>query len=150
NIIEVRTADGALAVFTYDSDSAEPCARHNLLAVELVSAHVGLAASRRVHSAAFGPPYQLPVKVVDETGATTTMEYDTRYCLTSVRMPAATLADGTLQQGVLRFEWNGRGQPTAIVSAEGLRTEITYHTTGPFEGFVHRVIEDPGGIARTT
>ncbi|MBW4027844.1 MAG: hypothetical protein HIU93_10615 [Acidobacteria bacterium] len=148
--------DGLRSAFFYDSANANPCARHNLLRVELAAPMSGIFPSRVLFQAKYEPRFQLPTLTTDEIGAETRFSYDFDVNptgtgrLTRIQLPAVVGADGVPQQSNLVFEHNNQGQLTATVKAEGGRTELTYKSGGIHDGFLSEVTSDPSGAALVT
>lgn len=152
NLLELRASDGQRTVYSYDHANPDPRARHNLLKVERVAALPGIVPSRTVLSCVYEPRYQLPLRRIDEGGATTKFSYDFDISpsgasgrLVRIDYPTTIDADGTPQSAAQLFEHNGHGQITAMVSAEGHRTEYRYAASGPATGRLEQVIADPLG-----
>jgi RHS repeat-associated protein len=160
NVTELMDPGGGRTRFTYDSANPDPCARGNLLKVELVAALPYTAPSRTVFTAAYEPVFQLPVEVRDEGQAVTGFRYDldaggpaATGRLTAVERPAVTPTGGAPQPGTVAVETDERGQVTAIVSPGGVRHEVAYWAAGPAggdgrEGLVRQVRLDAGGQDR--
>jgi RHS repeat-associated protein len=156
NQTAVASADGGRVRNGYDVDSADPCARGNLLRVELFAAPTAPAPSRAIWRAEYEPSYQLLRESHTENGARTRYEYDfdtgapgATGKLTRVVYPPATLPDGSVQTAERRYEHNARGQVTAELSPEGVRTELRYVAAGANRGRVEEVVLDAGGAAIT-
>jgi RHS repeat-associated protein len=150
NVTEAVGPDGLRTIFTFDSTNSDPCARRNLLRVELASPFSGIVASRVLFEARYDPLYQLPIQAKDEVGAETKFVYDfdvspfgTSGRLLHVHLPAVVRVDGAPQQSVLTFEHNAQGQLTAAISAEGGRTELGYFFGGIRDSFLSTIKIDP-------
>jgi YD repeat-containing protein len=157
NTTEEVGPDGLRHAFTYDVANADPCARRNPLRTELRTALPDLAQSRILVRLEYEPRYQLPVSMTDEANRETRMIYDLDLGVPSatgrlqrVELPSVTIPDGTTQQSKVRYEFNARGQVTATVSPEGVRSEQHYVVGGPHDGFLARIVEDPSGNALAT
>ncbi len=157
NVVESVGPDGLRMVSTYDSANPDPCARRNLLRQELAAPVPGVVGSRTLYEARYEARYQLPTEVFQEGLGKTRLRYDFDTApagatgrLARVELPAATLADGTVQPSVLTFEHNPVGQPVAIVSAEGRRVELRYLSGGLTDKFLAASVEDPAGSALTS
>lgn len=150
NVTKTVGPDGLRKFFTYDSTNTNPCARHNLLRVEIAAPLSGMVASRVLYQGQYEPRYQLATKTKDEIGAETRFFYDfdvnpigATGRLAQIQLPAVVGADGVPQQSNLLFEHNAHGQLTATVKPEGGRTELTYISGGVHDGFLSRITEDP-------
>ena len=157
NRTEAVGPDGLRQITTYDAANPDPCARRNLLRIELAAALPGLAPSRTLLRAQYDPRYQQPVRLIDEAGQQTRLVYDFDAGLPAatgrvmrVELPPATLADGSLQHAVTHLEHNTCGQVTVIVSPEGSRTLMEYVAGGIHDGLLRRVIEDQSVSALIT
>ena len=120
NVTEQVGPDGLHHVLTYDSANTDPCARRNLLKVEIAAPLADITPSRVVFTAQYEPRFQLVTRTEDESGAVTRHRYDfdtTPVGATGrrigVELPAVVLADGTSQQSVLAFEHDTHGRLTA-------------------------------------
>ncbi len=144
--------DGGLTLYKYDFDNPNPCARGNLLRVELLAPPTFQAASRVVFEAIYDPVYQLPFQIRDEDKRLTKLTYDFDVSpgpnatgrLHRIDLPDATLPDSSIQTASYAVETNPRGQVTAVVTPEGTRHETSYVQTGPTAGLVDRVLLDAG------
>ena len=150
NVTQTVGPDGARRLFTYDSANPDPCARRNLLRVELAASLSGLVSSRIVYQAQYDPQFQLATKTKDEIGVETRFLYDfdinpvgATGRLARIQLPAVVGADGAPQQSNVLFEHNARGQPTATVKPEGGRTELAYFSGGLLDGFISEITADP-------
>jgi RHS repeat-associated protein len=157
NLIEAVGPDGLRTIYTFDSSNPDPCARHNLLQVQLAAALPGSVPSRIVFEAQYDPRFQLPIRTKNESGAATQFAYDFDVTpfgssgrLRQVELPAVTGADGLTQQSVLTFEHNPQGQVTAATTGEGCRTEFRYLSGGMIDGFLSTVGLDPSGANLVT
>ena len=157
NMTESVAPDGLRTIFTFDSANPNPCARRNLLRVELASPFSGILPSRILYRAQYDPRFQLPTLMTDEIGAETRFSYDFDVTpfgssgrLRQVELPAVTGADGLTQQSVLTFEHNPQGQVTAATTAEGCRTEFRYLAGGMIDGLLSTVALDPSGANLVT
>jgi RHS repeat-associated protein len=157
NITSTVGADGLRTIFTFDSGNADPCARRNLLRVEVVSPLPLIHPSRIVFQAQYDPRYQLMIESKDESNAETLYKYDFDIApsaatgrLVQLRYPQVTLPDGSLQQSTRLYEHNAAGQVVAAVTAEGVRTAFTYHGAGTRAGLLATVVVDPGGAHLVT
>jgi RHS repeat-associated protein len=147
--------DGARTQVTYDSTNPDPCARGNLLKVELFAPSQFVTTSRVVFEATYGA-FQLPREAVDERGSKTRMIYDFDVSpgpsatgrLARVEFPEVQLPDGTPQPATIEVETNLRGQITAMIDAEGTRDEIEYGTSGLTKGFVKKIVHDASGVGQ--
>ena len=149
NVTKTVGPDGLRKFFTYDSTNTDPCARRNLLRVELAAPLSGIVPSRVLYQGQYEPRYQLATKTKDEIGAETRFFYDFDVNpagtgrLTRIQLPAVVGADGVPQQSNLLFEHNAHGQLTATVKPEGGRTELTYFSGGDHDGFLSEITQDP-------
>ena len=157
NRTEAVGPDGLRQITTYDAANPDPCARRNLLRIELAAALPGLAASRTLLRAQYDPRYQQPIRLIDEAGQQTRFVYDFDEGIATatgrvvrVELPSVSLTDGSLQTSVARVEHNIRGQVTATVSPEGSRTVFDYIAGGIHDGRLERVTEDQTGDALST
>lgn len=149
----VRYPDGMEEHRTFLDADTDPRMRGRMVRRE-VRARTGFPApSRILWRGTFEPTFQLPRTVSDEAGNTTTYRYDldsgnpgATGRLETIKHPDATLPDGTVQHSTLAFESNARGQITAIVTAEGMRTEWRYGTVGVDRGLLTEVHRDVGGL----
>ncbi|WP_413452545.1 RHS repeat-associated core domain-containing protein [Georgenia phoenicis] len=149
----VRLPDGQEEHRTYLHDDADPRAR-GLLVRREVRARPGFPAPSRVMwRGTYEPVFQLPRTVTDEGGHTTTYRYDLDGAdpaasgrLTRIELPDATLPDGSTQTSALRLEWDARGRLVALVTAEGMRTELGYAATGDGRGLLSEVRHDAAGL----
>lgn len=152
NITEAVAPDGVRTVFTFDASNPDPCARRNLLRVELVSPFPDIVASRVVFQARYDAQYQLIVETTDEAVARTRYQYDFDLApvgatgrLTQIQLAPVVLPDGTPQASVLSYEHNAQGQLTVAMTAEGVRTQLTYISAGAQKGLLATLAVDPGG-----
>lgn len=150
NVTKTVGPDGLRKFYTYDSTNADPCARRNLLRVELAAPLSGSVPSRVLYQAQYDPRFQLATKTKDEIGAETRFIYDfdinpvgATGRLSRTELPAVVGADGVAQQSNLLFEHNTRGQLTATIKPEGGRTELTYLSGGAQDGFLAETTLDP-------
>ena len=149
----VEHADGNRSELTYDAANADPCARGNLLRIELFPSAAFPVPSRVVWRGRYEPSFQLLREGIVEGGHATGYEYDFDVApgpsatgkLVRIRYPAATLPDGSVQVAERRFEHNARGQVTAEVSPAGVRRELTYFGAGPHAGRLEAVADDATG-----
>ena len=155
NLTETVDPEGLRRIFTYDSTNVDPCARRNLLRVELAAPLSGIVPSRVLYRAKYEPRYQLAIRTKDEIGAKTRFLYDLDINpvgatgrLARIQLPTVVGAGGVPQQSNLFFEHNAHGQLTATVKPEGGRTELTYISGGVQDGFLSKITEDPatGGL----
>jgi hypothetical protein len=153
NLTESVEPDGRRTVYTYDHLSPDPCARRNLLKVELFPDLLG-PASRVVMRAFHDPRHQLVTRVLDEDGEETRAFYDfdtgvaaATGRLERVRAPATTLPGGAVQQSEARLETNSQGDVLATVAPGGTRTEYERFAAGSKAGFLQRIVEDATGAA---
>jgi RHS repeat-associated protein len=151
NVTETVGPDGLRTVFTYDFKNADPCARRNLLRVELAAPLSEILPSRVVYQGQYEPRFQLATRSIDEIGAETRFFYDfdvnpagATGRLARIQLPAVVGVDGVPQQSILQFEHNAHGQLTATIKAEGGRTELTYISGGVRDGFLSQVTQEPG------
>lgn len=156
NVTIAVDPDGVRQVMTYDAANLDPCARRNLLRIDL-AAPTPTGPSRTLFRAQYDPQFQLPTRVFDEAGEVTRFLYDFDGAAPSptgrlqrTELPPVTLPDGTAQQSIIGMEHDARGQVTAIVAADGTRTEYEYVAGGVHDGFLRRVTEDSAGLRRTT
>ena len=75
-MIESVAPDGSRQLMSYDASNPEPCARRNLLKVEIAAAPANVEPSRILQQVQYDPQYQLPVRVTDEAGEVTHYRYD--------------------------------------------------------------------------
>jgi RHS repeat-associated protein len=157
NITSTVDPDGLRTIFTFDSGNADPCARRNLQRVEVVSPLPLINPSRIVFQAQYDPRYQLMIESKDESNAETLYKYDFDIApfgatgrLKELRHPQVTLPDGSLQQSTVLYEHNSQGQVTAVVTAEGVRTELTHFLAGTRAGLLATIAVDPGGANLVT
>lgn len=150
NITATTGPDGLRKFFTYDTANADPCARHNLVRVELASPLSGIVASRVLYEGQYEPRYQLLTRMLDEMRAETRFVYDfdanpvaATGRLARIHLPAVVGVDGVSQQSDLLFEHNVHGQLTATVKPEGGRTEFAYISGGLHDGFLAEITQDP-------
>jgi len=150
NVKEIVGPDGLRKIFTYDSTNPDPCARRNLLRLELAAPLSGIVPSRVLYQAQYEPRYQLAIRTEDEIGAKIRYFYDfdvnpvgSTGRLSQIQLPAVVGADGAPQQSNLFFEHNAHGQLTATVKPEGGRTELTYISGGVHDGFLSDITEEP-------
>ena len=61
--------------------------------------------------------------------------------------PDATLPDGTVQQATTRFEYNARGQMTAMILPDGTRNELNYGIAGAAQGRLVEELHDVANLA---
>lgn len=148
NVTAVTGPDGLRKFFTYDTGNADPCARRNLLRIELAAPLSGIVTSRVLYQGQYEPLYQLVTRTEEENGAQTRFFYDLDVNpasatgrLTRVELPGVVDADGAPQQSIMVFEHNAQGQLTASVRPEGGRTELTYISGGLHDGFLTQLTE---------
>ncbi|MDH6291872.1 HYD1 signature containing ADP-ribosyltransferase family protein [Rhodococcus opacus] len=157
NITKAVAPDGQRQVMKYDDSNPDPCARRNLLRVDIAAGLPGLAVSRTLRQTRYDPRYQLPIHTTDEAGKVTRYVYDfndgvpnATGRLTRVELPPVARPGGS-QHSIIHFEHNSRGQVTAVVSPEGSRGVMEYITSGGFDdGMLDRTIGDATGAALTT
>jgi RHS repeat-associated protein len=138
NVIKEVGPDGSQTVYTFDSQNPDPCARGNLLKVELFAPLPFVTTSRVVLEATYDPLYQLPLEMVAENHSITRFIYDFDIAPgpdatgkpVRILWPDVTLPDGSSQEATTEIEANSRGQVTALVSPEGSRHEFRYLSTG--------------------
>lgn len=156
NLIRSIRPDGSEERHVFDDGHADPRMRGCRLRSELIAASGFPVPSRIVARTDYDPRYQLPVRQIDEAGATTRMRYDFDLTpgsptnsgkLMELLPPDATLPDGTIQSARTRFEYNARGQITATVLADGTRNELDYGTVGVELGRLIREVGDAAGLA---
>ena len=142
----------------FDEDNADPRMRGLLLRRELTAATARPAAGRIVWRGSYDAARLLLKEERDEAGAITRHEYDFDLTpgapgntgkLKRIVHPDATLPDGTVQTAETTFEHDARGLVTAIVDPNGVRTELTYGTTGAEAGRIASRTADVYGIAAT-
>jgi YD repeat-containing protein len=142
NLTRIVQPDGGQEVRTYDDASPDPRMRGRLLR-RVVRARSGyLATDRVVWRGTYEPRYQLLTSEIDESGGETRYRYDFDAApgpgatgkLVEIEHPTARLPGGALQPAVTRFEANGRGQVTTMVTPRGSRHEIEYGVAGPERG----------------
>ncbi|WP_433202279.1 DUF6531 domain-containing protein [Dactylosporangium sp. CS-047395] len=157
NTVEAVGPSGIRMLRTYDTGNPDPCARGNLLRVEIAAPVTGIVPSRTLFAAKYEPRYQLPTEVSTEGQGTTRLRYDFDVApaggtgrLARVELPAATLDDGTIQPSVLTIEHNPAGQPVAATSAAGRRVAMEYLSGGRTGGCIHRTVTDPDTAALAT
>jgi RHS repeat-associated protein len=129
--------------------------RGNLLQKELTAASGFPSPSRITWRGRYETTYQLLKEEKNETGATTEYKYDFDITpanpansgkLIEIIQPDATLPDGTVQTAKTVYEYNAKGQPTAVVLADGTRNEIEYGTTGNEKSRVVKQTSDAGSL----
>ena len=157
NLTEMIAPDGLRQLMTFDATNPDPCARRNLLRVEIAAPLTNLVPSRVVQRTEYDPRYQLPIRARDEAGQETRYVYDfdtgiaaATGALVRVEEPTVALSDGTAQQSVTDVESNTRGQVTAVIAPEGCRTTFAYLTGGLRDGMIATVTSDQLGDALTT
>lgn len=156
NVTESVDPDGVRQVLTYDAANSDPCARRNLLRID-IAAPVAGGPSRMLLHAKFDTHFQLPLRVFDEGGHVTRFVYDfdigdpgATGRPVRIEFAPVTLADGSAQQSVVHMEHNARGQMTALTDPNGVRTEYEFVSGGIHDGFLRRVIRDAAAIRHTT
>lgn len=156
NLLETVRPDGGREVLTYDSTSADPRARGNLLRRELRPSPLAPAPSRVVARYRYDAALQLLVEQVDEHGARTHFRYDTELApgdpastgrLMRIDLPDATLPDGTVQQARVALTYLGNGQVESMTDPTGSRTLLEYGTGARDGGRVVRRTSDTDGLA---
>ena len=157
NLVEEIAPDAGRTLYRFDTANADSRARRNLLQVERAAPLPFLQPSRILERTEYDPVFQLPVRQFDEENRATLFVYDfdvgapnSTGRLVRRERPKSTLADGTTQQSIVRFEHNSRGQLTAMVAAGGARCELDYYGPGLDEGRLMRLREDVAGIAAST
>ena len=157
NLTEMIAPDGLRQLMTFDATNSDPCARRNLLRVEMAAPLANLVPSRVLQRTEYDPTYQLPVAATGEAGEVTRYVYDfdlgipnASGLLSRVEFPKVTLPDGSSQQSITHFEHNARGQVTAVVSPGGSRTTTEYMSGGFRDGLPARIIGDALAAALTT
>jgi YD repeat-containing protein len=155
NQIVVTRPDGSQELSTYDAANADPRMRGKMLKREVTSASGFPAPSRILWTGTYEPTFQLLVEEKGERGDVTKYRFDfdlspgnpaNSGCLRETIHPVATLPDGTKQQAVTGYEWNTKGQLTARVCPDGVRTELFYGAAGPDKSRLVRVVVDVGGL----
>ena len=149
----VRYPDGMEEHRTYSDADPDPRMRGRLTRRE-VRARTGFPSPSRVMwRGTYEPTFQLPRTVTDEAGNTTVYNYDLDTVnpaatgrLERIELPDATLPNGMVQTSVVTFESNARGQVTAVVSAEGMRTEMRYGGAGDDRALLTEVRHDADGM----
>jgi RHS repeat-associated protein len=155
NVTTIRWPDGGEDLRVYDNGNADPRLRGTLLRRELRARSGFPSPSRIVWRGTYEPTYQLLRSEISETGNETRYRYDfdispgpgTTGNLREIIHPTTTLPDGTSQTAVTKFETNGRGQVTAVISPLGIRNELEYFNAGPEKGFLELRRNDAGGAA---
>ena len=131
--------DGSQEINTYDFSNPDPCMRGNLLQKEVTAAAGFPSPGRIIWRASYEPMYQLMTEETDETGTVVKYKYDFNLNpgapgnsgkLRQIIYPDATLPDGTSQRAIKQFEYNNKGQFTALLEADGVRHEMVYGTAG--------------------
>ncbi|MET0102603.1 MAG: DUF6531 domain-containing protein [Sedimenticola sp.] len=155
NRVRLVHPDGREELHTYAHTSADPRMRGRLLKKELTAASGFPSPSRIVYRANYESRFQLVTEETGESGAKTVMKYDFDLTpaapnnsgkLKEVRLPDATLPDGTPQQAKTVFEHNARGQTTAIVLPDGVRHELRYGSAGNDAGRLVEQERDVTGL----
>ena len=155
NLSKTTKPDGSEEIKIFDFANPDPRMRGKLLQREITSASGFPAPSRIVWKGKYEPAYQLLIEERNETGAITTYKFDFNITpaalnnsgkLIEIIQPDATLPDGTVQNAKTIFEYNGKGQITALVLPDGTRNEITYGTTGEEKSRPVNQFFDAGGL----
>ncbi len=156
NVTETVDPEGVRHVLTYDAANPDPCARLNLLRVELAAPIAG-GPTRTLLRAQYDPKYQLPKRIIDESGQETLFEYDfdngvpnANGRLERIKLPPVTLPDASVQQSSVSVEYSPQGRLLATVDADGTRTVYDYLAGGPHDGFLGKTLEDALGLRVTT
>jgi RHS repeat-associated protein len=131
-----QAPDGSRTLQVFDHTSANPLVRGTLLRRELTAAAGFPVPSRIVRRAEYEGRYGLVRREIAENGAVTRYRYDFDLApdpsntgkLVRIEYPVATLHDGTAQPGAVQFEYDARGQVTAVTGPTGIRHEIEYGT----------------------
>lgn len=155
NITTIRWPDGGEELRVYDSGNSNPRLRGALLRRELRARTGFPSPSRIVWRGTYEPTYQLLQSEISETGDETRYRYDFDLApdpgatgnLREIIHPTTTLPDGTTQTAITRFETDGRGQVTAVISPTGIRNEQEYFNAGPEKGFLRLRRNDAAGEA---
>lgn len=156
-LAELTRPDGSSTRYTRDDGNSDPRMRGLVTRVEELPAAGFPVPSRVVWQGAYDPDFQRLIRETDETGRVTTYVHDFDVApgpsnsgkLMELRRPAATLPDGTLQSSGTKYEYAANGLVTAVVNADGVRTEFTYGA-GRDGGRVVQQLVDPPGLAIAT
>ena len=137
-----RAPDGSRSLQVFDHANANPLLRGTLLRRELAAAAGFPGPSRIIRRAEYEGRYGLVRREVAENGAVTRYRYDfdltpdpsNTGTLMRIELPDATLLDGTTQQAAVEFEYDTRGQVTAVTGPAGSRMEVEYGAAGDDRG----------------
>jgi len=155
NLAKTTQPDGSEEINIFDFANPDPRMRGKLLRKELTSASGFPSPSRIVWRGKYEPSYQLLIEEKNETGAATTYKYDFNISpaaltntgkLIELVQPDATLPDGTVQTAKATFEYNGKGQPTASISPDGVKNELKYGAAGNEKSRLIKQVFDVGGM----
>jgi len=137
--------------YTYDNNHNDPRMRGNLLKIETKPSPTVPVMSRVLMEADYDTNFQQVTRITNEDGATTRYKYDfdlspssnNQGNLMEIRWPDCTLPDGTIQQSKTSFEYNNKGQMTAVITSKGIRHEFEYITLNSFKkSFLHLIRKD--------
>ena len=154
--LKKETGPTLITHFVYDHEHEDPCTRGNLRKVTLESRVI--PDERAIFQAWYDPINQLPLEIRDENDRRTLFKYVSGVggtgLLQSVELPKVTLPDGVgTQPRIIQFETNSRGQVTATISPEGIRSEIHYFPKDQqqplpaiLEGFIKSLVQDVEGV----
>ncbi|WP_312397080.1 DUF6531 domain-containing protein, partial [Kocuria sp.] len=147
NCTAITAPDGARHRMVFDSENPNPCARRNLLRVELGAALPGLASSRTVRVSQYEPRFQLVTSSTTESGAVRRWFYDldgpnpaASGRLERIEQPGLTSADGAVDLSVTHLEHDGRGRLVSLQPPGGGRITFEYASTGPDNGRLIRMV----------
>ncbi len=155
NLSVLTKPDGGQIINTYDFDNSNPRMRGNLLQKEMRAAAGFPSPSRIIWRAKYEPVYQLMVEEKNETGSTTQYKYDFNINpvdpansgrLSEVHYPGVTLPDGTVQNSIVRYEHNSKGQRTAVVQPDGTRYEMHYGNSADNNNRLVKKVFDVTGL----
>jgi len=147
--------DGSEEINTFDFANPDPRMRNSLVKKEITSAWDFLSPSRIIWTGKYEPAYQQITEEKNETRAITIYKYDfdiTPSALTNtgklieIIQPDCTLPDDAIQQAKTTFEYNAKGQLTAIVHPDGTRNELKYGIAGDEKSRLVKQIFNAGGL----
>jgi RHS repeat-associated protein len=151
NLSKSTRPDGSDEIHTYDFANSDPRMRNKLLQKEITSASGFPGPSRIVWKGKYDTIYQQLIEEKNETNTETLYKYD--FDLTPAALsntgklmeiiePEVTLPDGNIQKAKTSFEYNVKGQITAIIAADLSRTEFEYGISGNEKSRVIKILHD--------